>query len=377
LQLSEFSDLSFRLPNRPWITEGFSDGLAVDLVRQTRIGTMPRIVGLMAMAVGFATPAGGGSDGTRTQIAQLGNLTGDTGPSLFEGLQGLGNYHDGSLIPSVYHTLGLMPLKAICRFLHFQVAHPQIPPRTDARHRRVWLEVTAIEWVGIHSDENDEVKGRMLKISLLLAAITVVHGATLTFSNTSGILIPDPNETAIALPYPSSIIVTGVSSPVSAVSLSLFGLSHTETDDLLAVISSPSGQSVVLFDGPGGGPVFALMLTFYDAASSSLPDFDQIISGTYRAGQNQYNDLLDPPGPDGPYGSSLLEAIGPDPNGAWSLWIMDFNPSLSPSSGVVSGGWSIDFTVPDTGVPEPSSLLLGTFGLFGCLYRHLSKKIRT
>ena len=62
LQLSEFSDLSFRLPDRRWIGEGFGDGLAVDLVGQTRIGAVPRIVGLMAVAVGLATPASGGGD---------------------------------------------------------------------------------------------------------------------------------------------------------------------------------------------------------------------------------------------------------------------------------------------------------------------------
>src|SRR6266853_2561716 len=54
---------------------------------------MPRSFGLMAVAVGLATPARGGRDRASTQVAQRRNLMGDASPLLIEGLQGLGNRH--------------------------------------------------------------------------------------------------------------------------------------------------------------------------------------------------------------------------------------------------------------------------------------------
>jgi hypothetical protein len=62
LQFSEFSDFSFGPSHSGLIGQGFGNRLAIDLVGQTEIGAMAWVLGLMAMAVRFATSACGGSD---------------------------------------------------------------------------------------------------------------------------------------------------------------------------------------------------------------------------------------------------------------------------------------------------------------------------
>ena len=89
LQFPEFSDFSFGLSRCGLVGQGFGNSLAVDLVGQAEIGTMAWILGLMAMAVRFATSASGGSDRSTTQIAESGDLTGNVGPLLFQGFQRL------------------------------------------------------------------------------------------------------------------------------------------------------------------------------------------------------------------------------------------------------------------------------------------------
>ena len=49
---------------------------------------MGRLVCLMATAVGLATAAGGGGDGTTAQVAEVDDLTGDLGAALGKGFEG-------------------------------------------------------------------------------------------------------------------------------------------------------------------------------------------------------------------------------------------------------------------------------------------------
>ncbi len=58
---------------------------------------MPRIFGLVAVAVGLATPARGGSDGTTAQVGEGGDPIGDLHAPLGEGFQGFWHHHEGGL----------------------------------------------------------------------------------------------------------------------------------------------------------------------------------------------------------------------------------------------------------------------------------------
>src|SRR5437879_3227610 len=70
LQLSEFSDLSFGLSLCGTVGQRFGNGFAINLVGEPEIGAVARIFGLMAVAVGLATPARGGCYRATTQVAE-------------------------------------------------------------------------------------------------------------------------------------------------------------------------------------------------------------------------------------------------------------------------------------------------------------------
>jgi hypothetical protein len=93
LVLAEFADFPLGLAHGGPIGQRLGDGLALSFVGETGVGTVAWLVGLMAMAVGLAATAGGGSDGTATQVAEGGDLIGDLDAALGERFQGLGHHH--------------------------------------------------------------------------------------------------------------------------------------------------------------------------------------------------------------------------------------------------------------------------------------------
>jgi hypothetical protein len=98
LQFPEFSDFSFGLSRCGLVGQGFGSSLAVDLEGQPEIGTVAWILGLMAMAVGFATSARGGSDRSTTQITESRDLLGNVDALVFQEFQRLWGRHRGSLL---------------------------------------------------------------------------------------------------------------------------------------------------------------------------------------------------------------------------------------------------------------------------------------
>ena len=91
-------------------------------------------------------------------------------------------------------------------------------------------------------------------------------------------------------------------------------------------------------------------LTFDDAASNSLPQFGQIISGTnhptsYALATPPFPAALTPPPP---YSTNLSAFNGNNPNGDWSLYVIDDMPG---DSGVISNGWILNLTT--AGVVPP------------------------
>jgi subtilisin-like proprotein convertase family protein len=93
-------------------------------------------------------------------------------------------------------------------------------------------------------------------------------------------------------------------------------------------------------------------LTFDDAAADFLPNVGQITSGTYKpTNYGQLPDIWPPPAPSGPYGSVLAGFLGTDPNGDWSLYVLD---DWFLNSGNINGGWCLNVeTVPPTETPTP------------------------
>jgi len=120
------------------------------------------------------------------------------------------------------------------------------------------------------------------------------------------------------------------------------GISHTYPDDLDILLVGPGGQKVLLMSDAGGGAgINNVTLTFDDAAASKLPDSSAIVAGTYKPTDFVTGDTFPSPAPGGPYGTTLSAFSGLDPNGTWSLYVLD---DAASDSGSIAGGWSLRFT---------------------------------
>ena len=164
---------------------------------------------------------------------------------------------------------------------------------------------------------------------------------TQIFNNASAINIRDNTS---ALPYPSAIAVSGVSTPVSKVTATLNGWWHTFPSDVSMLLVGPGGQKVKLDGGAGGSSAISgITVTFDDSASASLPS-GAIASGTYLPTDFSSGDVFNSPAPASPYGSTLAP-LAATPNGTWSLYVEDF---YAQDFGSISNGWSLKFLTSTT-----------------------------
>jgi uncharacterized delta-60 repeat protein/uncharacterized repeat protein (TIGR01451 family) len=175
-----------------------------------------------------------------------------------------------------------------------------------------------------------------------------------SFVNTSAILINDSPASGVAglaTPYPSVININGLAGLVSKATVTLTNLSHTWPGDIDALLVSPTGQKSYLMAKCGDGfTVNNVTLTFDDAAASSLPHFNQIVSGTNRPTSYLVATPPFPPGltPPQPYSTNLSVFKGNNPNGAWSLYLVDDTPG---NSGVIANGWSLSLAIAGVVLP--------------------------
>ncbi len=167
--------------------------------------------------------------------------------------------------------------------------------------------------------------------------VTVLPSVTPLLANSTPIVI---NPSGAAGLYPSTILVDGVEGSVSKVTVTLADLSHSYPTDLDILLVGPQGQTVMLMSDAGGGggssALARVRLTFDDAAAGLLPE-TPISSGTYKpSNYDTATDNFTEPAPAGPYGTALSVFNGIDPNGTWSLFIMD---DQAPDGGSLDGGW--------------------------------------
>jgi len=192
---------------------------------------------------------------------------------------------------------------------------------------------------------------------------TVVNTNFGPFSNTGSITIPagaPATSTGPAAPYPSDIIVAGVTGAVSKVTATLTGLNHTFPDDIDILLVGPGGQKILLMSDAGGSAdLVNVNLTFDDAAANSLPDGTVISSGTFKPTNFGTGDTFPAPAPAGPYTDPQLLSVfnGVNPNGTWSLYVFD---DASDDVGSMAGGWSISFT---TSTPVCSTSCVSCTGI--------------
>jgi hypothetical protein len=192
--------------------------------------------------------------------------------------------------------------------------------------------------------------------SLLTVAVgaLALSGAALADShpNLAAIPIPDsPGGGQVGSAPVSQIVVSG-EPLVAKVTVTLFGFAHSEPDDVDALLVGPAGQKVVLMSDAGAdNAVGSIDLVFDDDGTDTLSDEGVLAPGrfppsnygqTTTIGHCEGEPATDvfPGAPAGPISPSLGAAFnGSDPNGTWSLYLVDDCGSFT---GAVQGGWSVD-----------------------------------
>ena len=195
---------------------------------------------------------------------------------------------------------------------------------------------------------------------------TVVTGNT--FCNPGALTVPQEGASA---PYPSNITVSGLAGPVTKVTATLNGISHTAPIDLDVMLSGPTPSTNLLLMSDAGGttPVSGANAVFDDAAAGSVPA--PLVSGTFRPTDldTEGTDAAFPaPAPAISAATTLATFNGGNGNGVWSLWVVDdaggdavtFTATVTSGGSPVTGG-TVSFA--DGATPLASNVPLDANGM--------------
>ena len=198
-----------------------------------------------------------------------------------------------------------------------------------------------------------------------LAALCVpatASAATDTFTNANGITIFEQGQ---ANPYPSTINVGGLNSPVLDVNATLTDFSHPCFPEVDILLVGPGGQQTLLLTDSGGcnfngdrGLLSTATVTLDDEAPTFYP-CENSPSGSFKPTDDACipgrtaGDFFPPPGPGfGAFPASLSVFDGTNPNGTWNLYVVDQfgilrGDPLPPGEEGSIGSWSVTITTPD------------------------------
>ena len=134
--------------------------------------------------------------------------------------------------------------------------------------------------------------------------------------------------TGPASPYPSTFEVRTASPFVEDVDVRIENLDHPLPDELDILVVGPGGQAVSLISDVGArNSVCIPDLRFSDQATVPVPAGDLPCDGTYLPTDDDSDpldlDVFPAPAPAASFGSSLAVFNSLDPNGIWSLYVVD------------------------------------------------------
>jgi PKD repeat protein/subtilisin-like proprotein convertase family protein len=143
---------------------------------------------------------------------------------------------------------------------------------------------------------------------------------------------------------------------VTKVTVGLNNINHAFPDDIDIMLVGPGGQNAVVLSDVGGSvPATNVTLTLDDAATASLLDAGPLVSGSFKPTNIGAADAFPAPAP-GTSGASLLSVFnGTNPNGTWSLYVLD---DEAQDSGSLSG-WTLSITT-NCGNPTPTPTVTPT-----------------
>ena len=163
------------------------------------------------------------------------------------------------------------------------------------------------------------------------------------------------NDDAVATPYPSSIYLTNANlvGAIEKVTVTVNSLTHPYAPDIGLLLVGPNGHAIVLMSGSGGNPsgsaaLDKASLTFSDDASASLPVASPLVSGSSYKPTDNANLSFPSPAPTTGYAATLSAAFASgNPNGVWSLYVLDDTPGPATSVTPSIGSWTLNlYTTP-------------------------------
>jgi uncharacterized delta-60 repeat protein/uncharacterized repeat protein (TIGR01451 family) len=173
------------------------------------------------------------------------------------------------------------------------------------------------------------------------------------YTNSAVIAIRDNTN---GLPYPSVINISNLGGVVTRASVTLSNLAHTFPSDIDVLLASPAGQSMLLLANNGGGnSITNLTLTLDQNAATPVPVGGQLVTATNKPNPNLPVPTFPSPAPPSPYATNLAACNGSNPNGPWSLFVMD---SRVLNTGSIAGGWVLSLATAN--VVEPTVNLITT-----------------
>lgn len=235
------------------------------------------------------------------------------------------------------------------------------------------------------------------------AAVLNINDTANQYRNTTEI---DLSLGAAAVPYPSTITISGGTAAIGSMRVTLYDVTAQLPDNIDVLLVGPTGVKFIL-QGDAGGPTPLLTpatLTFSDLAGTVLPNSTALVTGKYEP-TNWETPVSNfaAPAPVGPYiepgnsvgGTQLQSLTGnfglTDSNGTWSLYVRDDDGQFNVLTGMIAGGWGLEFlpataaavtvsgrvmtasgagvrnarvTVTGNSLVEPLMVTTGSFGLY-------------
>lgn len=185
-------------------------------------------------------------------------------------------------------------------------------------------------------------------------AVLTIIDAVSQYRNSTAITV---NSGSAGSPYPSNIVVSGATTNIARIRVTLFDFVPTPGNHVDVLLVGPNGAAYVLMahvgvPNPPAGPV---TLTFFDFAPAVLPTFTPLTSGTFRPTSCDELGSFPAPAPGLPYvepgcdvdrtiAETLFGTFGSsNPNGTWSLYVREDEVPTGSLVGTFLGGWGIEF----------------------------------
>jgi hypothetical protein len=177
------------------------------------------------------------------------------------------------------------------------------------------------------------------------------------FRSAGAIVISDVGTPPIpAIPYPSTIEVSGLPDALTGITVGFRELEHVSPRDVDVLLVAPSGATAILMsDACGLVDMVNVNLVFDDGAPGPLPQVTPpgCAAGGYQPTDYTPADDFPAPAPPAPWGSTLAGFLGASPDGTWSLYVVD-DLSVGEPAGRIEW-WTLTLTT------DPGPLFLDGF----------------